>query len=387
MPFKNRIRLPFYVTRPQYPTERNIFRRADGSTKTLSAVVRKSFEGETENLPNEIHERLIIALSHDDVTIEGYRYLGGVSLESDYEIDWQKFLDYPLAKAQFKVQVTPFDYSNDNCKTCEEFNQVVCNDDYFPIRLEGDESYNMEVLLNDDICCSPVTVTIVSYNADFLQDITIVQENQSVALRIIVDPPEANGIVLARYRATCANGMYDEANIIANIDGDDPGPVCLAPTNIINTVVTDTTADFSWSAPDPVPTCGYHWEVWQNVTLIASGDVAGTSVNVTGLTASTSYTFNVRSNCCDLDSNYASISFSTNPPENTETCGQYEIYNEDFPGNFGYVQYIDCNGVSQERYVQGLQAITICALQTGPNSPIEIDVLGAGLIVTYLGLC
>src|SRR5687767_11228562 len=99
MPFRNRIRLPFYLTRPQFPRESNVFRRADGSTKVQSVIIRKVFEGETDKLPKEIHERFIVALSHDDVTIEGKYLATGVSMDGDYEIDWLKFLDFPLANA------------------------------------------------------------------------------------------------------------------------------------------------------------------------------------------------------------------------------------------------------------------------------------------------
>lgn len=384
MPFKNRIRLPFYVTRPQYPTERNVFRRADGSSKTLSAIVRKTFEGETENLPKEIHERLIIALNHDDITIEGYRYLGGVSLDADYDIDWQKFLDYPLAKAQFKVQVTPFDYSNDNCKTCEEISQVVCNDDNIGTLAE-DETATVHVLDNDEICCKPVAISLVTYNTDYLDSCVI--SGNDIIIHTKASLTDANNVVLVTYRAQCPSGSYDDANIIGNINGTDPTPVCLAPTNIINTALTDTTADFSWSAPSPAPGCGYHWEVRHNILLISSGDVVGTSVQVTGLTASTSYSFSVRSNCCSLNSNYGVVLFFTNPPQNTQTCGQYEIYNADFPGNYAIVSYIDCNGVEQTNYVQGTNSIIVCALQTEPESPVEMMVSGGSATITYLGLC
>ena len=38
MPFKNRIRLPFYLRQPQFPHDLDQFRLADGTTKKLKVV-------------------------------------------------------------------------------------------------------------------------------------------------------------------------------------------------------------------------------------------------------------------------------------------------------------------------------------------------------------
>lgn len=384
MPFKNKIRLPFYLTRPQFPREANVFRRADGSTKVQSVIIRKVFEGETENLPKEIHERLIIALSHDEVTVEGRFLLSGVSLDGDYDIDWNKFLDYPLAKAAFKAQVTPFNYSNDNCQTCEEVSQVVCVDDNIGT-VDEDETVTVHVLANDSICCKPVVISLVTYNSDYL-DSCIISGND-IIIHTKATLSDANGVVLVTYRAQCPNGSYDEANIIGNINGTDPTPVCLAPTNLLITGVTDTTADFSWTAPSPAPSCGYHWEVFQGVTLVASGDESGTSVNVTGLLANTEYTFSVRSNCCSLTSNYIFQIFFTNPPDDTQTCGQYQIYNNQNPAFSKSVSYLDCNGIQQSIIVRGGFTKFICALQSSPAAPIEIIPSGSTIEITYIDLC
>lgn len=388
MAFKNRIRLPIYVTRPQFPVESNVFRLANGTRKTLSSVIRKTFEGETENLPREIHERLVIALKHDDVTIEGKYYLGGISMESDYDIDWNKFLDYPLAKAAFKVDVTPFNYSNDNCKTCEELSQVVCVDDNIGTVNEGD-TVTVHPLQNDNICCSPVVISLVTYNSDYLASCII--SGTDIIIEAKPSLSDANDIVLVTYRAQCPNGSYDEANIIGNITGTDPTPTCLAPTNpILVSLDSDTSATFSWTAPSPAPSCGYHWEVTDNlgVILLNSGDTSNTNIQVTGLPSNRGLCkFFVRSNCCSLDSNYtAPVIFSLPPPSETETCGQYELYNNDFPTNYALCSYIDCNGDQQDIQVQGSTSRLICAMQSGANSPTQI-IAPSEVTVTYLGLC
>lgn len=388
MPFKNRIRLPFYVTRPQFPTESNTFRLANGRRKTLSSIIRKIFEGETENLPKEIHERLVIALKHDDVTIEGKYYLGGISLDGDYDIDWQKFLDYPLAKAAFKVEVTPFDYSNDNCQTCEELSQVVCEDDDLGT-VDEDDTITVHVLENDSICCSPVVISLVTYNSDFL-DSCIISGND-IIIHLKPSLPDANSIILVTYRAECPNGSYDEANVIANINGTDPTPICLAPTNpVLVSLDSDTSATFSWTAPSPIPDCGYHWMVtnFLGVTLLASGDTTNTTVQVTGLPSGQALCkFFVQSNCCSESTNYAGpIHFSLPQPSEAETCGQYQLYNNDFPTNYAIVTYIDCNGNEQDIHVQGSASALICALQNSPGEPVSIFSNGS-VDINYFGEC
>lgn len=388
MPFKNRVRLPFYVTRPQFPTESNTFRLANGRRKTLSSIIRKLFEGETENLPKEIHERLVIALKHDDVTIEGKYYLGGISLDGDYDIDWQKFLDYPLAKAAFKVEVTPFDYSNDNCQTCEELSQVVCVDDDLGT-VDEDDTITVHVLQNDSICCSPVVISLVTYNSDFLDSCVI--SGTDIIIHLKPSLPDANSVVLVTYRVQCPNGAYDEANVIANVNGTDPTPVCLAPTDLVLVSLdSDTSATFSWTPPSPIPDCGYHWVVtnFSGITTLASGDTSSTSVQVTGLPSGQSLLkFFVRSNCCSESTNYAGPThFSLPPPSGTQTCGQYFIENWDL-SDVHFVTYIDCAGIAQEQFIAPGANVYICALQNSPGDPVQITPSHFDINITYIDLC
>lgn len=388
MAFKNRIRLPFHLTRPQFPTESNIFRLANGKRKTLSTVVMKSFEGETDNLPKEIHERLLIALKHDDVTVEGKYLLTGISLDGDYDIDWNKFLDYPLAKAAFKAQVTPFDYSNDNCQTCEEVSQVVCEDDNVGT-LDEDETVTVHVLANDSICCKPVTISLVTFNSDYLDSCII--SGDDIVIHTKSNLPEVNSVVLVTYRAQCPNGSYDEANVIGNINGTSPTPTCLAPVNpILVSLDSDTSATFSWTAPSPAPSCGYHWEVLRAVTgaVLASGDTSSLSVAVTGLPSNeASLQFFVRSNCCaGLDSNFAGpVIFSLPPPTGTNSCGQYTISNTD-ASNFRSGAYMDCNGTTLGIVSPPLFTASVCMLQSSPGNPVYL-IVEPQITVTYLGLC
>lgn len=387
MPFKNRIRLPFYVTRAQFPSEQNVFRRADGSTKTLSAIVRKVYEGETNYLPEAIHERLKIALMHDDVTVEGQRYLGGVSVEGDYDIEWNEFLDYPIAKAKFKVQVTPFNYSNDNCQTCEEALQLILEDDTItgPYEaLEESQQYEYNVFENDSICCSPVTSEIVSINSLYVASASIDATTGIVTLTMQDTMPSATLVNLLTYRVICPNGGYDDADVFANVEGSEM--TCNIPTNIV-IAPSETEAEISWD--NILGATGYNWQLYLASDLfnpINSGSTAFNTTTLTGLSSGTEYVFYVQTDCGDGNlSGFSNMPFETSGSP-SQGCGQYQLYNNNPPATYATTTYIDCNGDSKNRQVQGSHSTIICALENEPGEPVSIFSNGP-IDVTYLGPC
>ncbi|MCO5256200.1 MAG: fibronectin type III domain-containing protein [Lentimicrobium sp.] len=96
---------------------------------------------------------------------------------------------------------------------------------------------------------------------------------------------------------------------------------CPAPTDVIATAVTQTSATISWTAPDPAPANGYEYEVRNDgdpgsgaTGLAASGTTAAgvTSADITGLEDGTDYMIYVRSVCgTENYSNWAEGSFFT----------------------------------------------------------------------------
>jgi hypothetical protein len=386
MAFVNRIRLPFYLTRPQFPDERNIFRRADGTTKTLSAVVRKTYEGETDQLPEKIHERLKIALLHDTVIIEGDKYIGGVSMDGDYTIDWQRFLDFPMAKAEFRIQVTPFDFSNGNCQTCEQASQLSLVDDTFPDPLDEDTEYTINVFANDDICCSPITAEITVINADFLESAEI--DAASGIVTVVTKTPLeiANGVNLLTYRVTCPNGGYDEADVFGDINGSIEA--CLAPVNLVISDIASDGATATWEAPDPAPSNGYFWQVFSPEPfsqVVASGTTNDLSVIITGLEPGVEYSLFLQSDCGDESSNFIEETFTTSV--SSTACGKYRVFYNDGTGergNFTEIIWMNCNGVEQTFNLGNLASIIICALEDSPGDPVYIS---GATTVTYLEPC
>lgn len=384
MAFVNRIRLPFKLTRPQYPETRSVYPKADGSIKTLSVIIRNSYEGETDYWPEKWHKRFAIAMGHDNIIIEGDKYLGGVSKDGDYVIDWPTFLDYPTGKAKFSVFVTPFDGTNSNCMTCEQATQVSLADDAFPDPLDENTTYTTHVDTNDNICCYPAVFSITTFNAAYLDSATIDQAGQ-ITIHLKSGLIAINGLKLLTYRVTCPNGGYDEADVFADVNGTTPG--CLAPSGLIVSSVTTTGCSVAWTAPTPAPD-HYRYEIYKASdpgTLIQSNDTFNTILLIGGLEPGTDYIIYVRSQCDTDDSdgtasNYISAEFSTG--NETSLCGQYRLVFDDPVGPpTAYVQvtYWDCAGNSQSQIVPNHSSRYVCALQTSPGSPVVMFAVGGGI--------
>lgn len=94
---------------------------------------------------------------------------------------------------------------------------------------------------------------------------------------------------------------------------------CVAPSSVISTGVTTTSATVSWTAPMNPPVNGYEYELRTSGApgsgpsgLVNSGATFFTTVNFTGLTPNTTYFFYVRSDCSfNGFSTWESHSFTT----------------------------------------------------------------------------
>lgn len=391
MGFTNRIRLPLQLHSPQFPEERQVFRKANGQSKTLSVVVRKTYECETDYMPEKWHQRLKIALAHDNITIEGERYLGGIVQEGDYNIDWiDSPLRYPTAKAGVKVQVTPFDATNANCQTCDDMSQVVTRDDQatglYGADLQEDADYTINAADNDSICCYPAVFSLISFNSDYLTAASINPATGVISIHTGTGLTSATGIILATYRATCPDGGYDEADVIANINGSISG--CLAPTDVNFTGVLPTKATANWTETDPG--ADYYWELYEGAGPIGSpvqtGSTTGNNLLIIGLTELTDYYFQIRTVCYGSNSNFVSGTFST--PSSETSCGSYSLTNTAPLGNpsIFYNGYVDCAGIKQVVPIPRGATRFICALENSPGDPYEIDG-DPNIIVSYAGPC
>lgn len=382
----NRVRLPLYLKNAQFPTEANRFRLSNGTSKTLSVTIKKSYDLQTDYLSDSFHQKIVIALNHDTVNIEGDRYIGGVSVDGEYEIAAVDFLDYPLRQASVKLQVTPFDFTNDNCQTCEEASQLSLVDDDAGALTEG-EVAPVDVFANDNICCFPVTAEIVSFASGYLDSATI-DATTGIATLTVKNPVNTVGsIILATYRVTCPDGSYDEADIYGSITGS--GTECEQPAgggvDTISAPPPPFTVNMEWITPAVDPGSGYEWQLYDMAdpgTPVQTGTSADKTVTLTGLSAGINYGFYVRSVCAEgVYSPYTEYLFTT-PGAEAETCGSYTISCDDstLGSQSHYYSFMDCEGNIVTHGIINLTTKVECMLMDEFNTPIYF--VGDGF-VTY----
>jgi len=386
--FKNRIRLPFILTKPQFPVEKNVFRKADGSSHIISAVVRNTYEGKTDHLTADWHKKLVIALMHKDVTVEGTNFLSDVVIDGDYGIDWNDFLYNPVAPANFTVQVTPFNASTSNCQSCSEITQLSLVDDYTDeIWDEGTTHEFPDIITaNDTICCYPYVITLISFNTDYFDSVTI-DANGVLTAVVAASVPILNNVLIATYRVTCENGGYDEANVYGNINGTDPG--CVPPSGLLATENPDngTVETITWIEPSPAPAGGYDWALYSCddiYTSLDSGNVTGDQLDLTGLTPGGCYIVSIASVCGEGDlSVYQTVQFTT-PTTGGEDCVRFRIT---FFGVNGYADFVGCNGnVEHVDFPVSGSAVRCILCHTGTITPVLFE-SSAGISLSYEGTC
>lgn len=99
------ISLPINMYAPQFAQDDKTYVKANGEVVTLYAKYYKEWECETEYLSAEMHDKIVAALSCDEVYIDGKR----VTKSDNYQVDWENYdLDCDgvtkLARATFKVR-------------------------------------------------------------------------------------------------------------------------------------------------------------------------------------------------------------------------------------------------------------------------------------------
>jgi len=123
----NKVRLPFYLGKPNRKADRNIYFKSNGQAKVTKSVLRKEYEASVDYLPDLLHEKLHIALEHETVFIESAQYTGEVRISEDYEVKWTDLNEFLLAPAAFKVNATPYGSSLNNCADCETWEETTCS--------------------------------------------------------------------------------------------------------------------------------------------------------------------------------------------------------------------------------------------------------------------
>lgn len=115
---ENQIRLPFYLRRPGFSVEENVFRQSNQVRKRTSTQIDKTWQGAVGYLSDIQHEKLVIALKHDVVNVINTN--AGVnqrmSQEGEYTINWpDEGVNSDLNPAEFSILDYTQSYSNNNC--------------------------------------------------------------------------------------------------------------------------------------------------------------------------------------------------------------------------------------------------------------------------------
>jgi hypothetical protein len=113
----NTIRLPIYFKNPLVQNDQKVYVRSDGSRKKLYAKLAKKWLGLVDMATEEIHQKLVVALSHDFVTFTtDNNYVLDCTFEDEYTPNFPDVMQgINVWTANFNVMETPFDETNNNC--------------------------------------------------------------------------------------------------------------------------------------------------------------------------------------------------------------------------------------------------------------------------------
>jgi hypothetical protein len=342
----NRIRLPFYLSKPQYPAEEELYLKGNGRRVVLKSIVSKVMDGKTDYMPSLIHERLSIALRHDEVNIESDKYTGSVKLSGAYDIEWIDFLgDYPVAQATFKAFEEAFVARSNRCDICEVSNFLTLEDDAITELLEEGQSYEYNVATNDSICCSDPVFSIFTYDTDYIDTISI--SSVGVVSFTLKSPlASAPDKDLFTYKVTCGE-LEELADVTGTVEGS-LSALCESPSALILSITDPSSLPeeihAEWTEPGGgAPADGYEWYllIQGSDTVISSGTTTDTFVDINGLDCETVYQFFVRA-VCDLATDY----FSAYIGDEITTPDCQEVKNMFLVNETGGAVQVDVDGVN-----------------------------------------
>lgn len=115
--WKNVVRLPIYFRNPQTKNDQEVYVRSNGTRTKLFARLSKQYQGLVDNVTEEVHQKLVIAMSHDNVTfVTDNNYSLECTFENEYNNNYPEILmGMNVWTADFLVMETPFDEQNNNC--------------------------------------------------------------------------------------------------------------------------------------------------------------------------------------------------------------------------------------------------------------------------------
>ncbi|OJJ23325.1 hypothetical protein BKI52_02910 [marine bacterium AO1-C] len=128
---------------------------------------------------------------------------------------------------------------------------------------------------------------------------------------------------------THGNGVYS-----ATVTSSAPAPSCGTPGGLSASSVTSSSATLGWNSVSGASNYDVRYRQQGTSSWTNVNGVSGTSRNISGLSANTTYEFQVRANCTVAGSYSSSTTFSTSAGVPT-TCTSGVNYSESFESNFG----------------------------------------------------
>ena len=193
------------------------------------------------------------------------------------------------------------------------------------------ELYNFQIRLNE----TTNTINIV-YNIQGPTSTTT--RTFEVGLRGSLNTDFNNRTTTTNWSSTTAGTLNSSTVTLSNTVKPTSGltytwtpPSCSAPSSLLVTYTSPTSANLSWVASPSLPTNGYEWEIRTSglggsgaTGLVASGSVGAgvTSSSTSSLTQNTTYILYVRSNCGGTFSSWNASASSTSPtpPPSNDYC-------------------------------------------------------------------
>jgi len=117
---QNIIRLPIYFKEPNNPSNKIVYDRSNSVRQLLSARINKTYKGMIDCVTEAVHQKLVIALNHNDVRFVPEEYPDTTGFACRFEDEYNN--EFPTVMqnvnvwpADFTIFVTPFNNFNSNC--------------------------------------------------------------------------------------------------------------------------------------------------------------------------------------------------------------------------------------------------------------------------------
>lgn len=296
----NRVRLPFYLLKPKYLEERSVYRKSAGAIKLQKSILTQEYEVETEFFPKHIHDKLTVALAHDNVHVDSGAYTGGISKNGDYTAEWTD--NMCTAPAAFKATATPYAIRNNNCADCKDVDLSVCT----PVSFSGDPlpdavvgiPYNASIVLTGD---EPFVITANTVPA--WMNISI--SGNTITLTGTPTDPSSE-VAIAITIQNCDNSNTYDFNDTIDITAS-CAPVAIDLTPLPRaTLSTLYNHDIALTGDAPFILDVVSKPSWMTITLV------GSNVNLNGTPDAAGIVdviFNVK-NCSDANTDSAALSLN-----------------------------------------------------------------------------